>query len=810
MKSITSTYIKTVLLFIAIAMNSTVLTAQTTCSNGYLSKPDVFTTYSKKSYMDKIYNNEIDLSDLKSTNNSYCWVVYSDRNENSLYYKIDGRQKSDKLSYMERLSVKEVRGNWLLVYSEIFTKDGYEQRDLERGWIKAENLILSQEAALLNDKSSTKKAMILVSVSNLDPSNISSSKNELESKKFYDRPSTSLSNKIGSAKKFKIYYILKESQNMVLLCKSDRLVGSNKVLAGRVSGWIPKINITNWDHKVCLEPSYGDRAVKDYGDKEIPIFTDDENYIKDFISNGDYTTSKSHIIKKITIEIARQDPGIMRMPILETDNDQPNIKKVASIASMYNKSGKDQNEITDAKNKIQNLSKSASNVDFMFIVDATMSMSRYYAAIKKSIQNIISNNNLTGTNAKLRFGIAIYRDYADGNKAFEIQPLTSNYEAVLSKVSTTVCGSKDFDIPEAQYQGLIKGIQQAGFNKNHSNVVVLIGDAGNHPVDEKGYDKKGYRVKDVVAEMNNYNINLISFQVHAGSLPCYTQFNFDAQDYLLGAANARFKVKTKVYLTELSPNSNISNTYKLTYGSNNNDDEFKMFGRFTYATGNKAMSTSILEKNINRSTSIYINKIQKEIALFENVLDGEGGKNGEFTDEFIDYLKRKGFTENQIKILMNLGDISSKGRTSVKYFNKDEECFYPVVFLSADEKDNINRILGKLKSWGGISSKKKALKNALTQQAMDMLGAPKDVVENKTMNEIWDIILGIPFGGDTMIKNRLLRDLDKLDDATFKPFYSKFKVKAEKFTDGPFYDSMFEIAGQRFYWIPLDKFPGNE
>ena len=43
------------------------------------------------------------------------------------------------------------------------------------------------------------------------------------------------------------------------------------------------------------------------------------------------------------------------MPILETDNDQPNIKKVASIASMYNKSGKDQNEITGARKKIENL-----------------------------------------------------------------------------------------------------------------------------------------------------------------------------------------------------------------------------------------------------------------------------------------------------------------------------------------------------------------------------------------------------------------------------------------------------------------------
>ena len=806
MRSITSTFIKTVLLFIAIAMNSTVLTAQTTCSNGYLSTPDVFTTYSKKSYMDKIYNNEIDLRNLKSTNNSYCWVVYSDRNGNSLYYSIDGRQKSDKLSFMERLSVKEVRGNWLLVYSQVLNKDGYEQRDVERGWIKAENLILSNKAALLNDKSSTKKAMILVSVSNLDPSTMSIFKNELENKKFYDRPTSIKSYENGgTAKKFKIYYILKETQNMVLLSKSDKLTGSSIVLSERVSGWMLKLNITNWDHRLCLEENYGNTAFRNYGDRKIPIFTDDDKYIKDFISNGDYTTSKSHILKNTTIEKNRKDPYIMRMPILETDNDQPNIKKVASIASLENKSGKAQKEIAVAIKKIVKLKNEANNVDFMFVVDATQSMSKYYSSIKKSIQNIISNNNLTGTNAKLRFGIAIYRDYADGDKAFEIQPLTSNYEAVLSKVSTTVCGSKDYDIPEAQYQGLIKGIQQAGFNKTHSNVVVLIGDAGNHAI-----DPKGYKVKDVVAEMNNYNINLIAFQVIAGSNISFQKFSWDAQDYLYGAANVIVNKNTKVNLTELSTNSNINNTYKLTYGANNSDDKFKMFGRFTYATGNKAMSTSILENNIISSITIFIDKIQNEIAVLENVLDGGGGKNGTFTPVFIDNLKRRGFTENDIKILMNQGEISAKGRTSVKYFNQSTDCFYPVVFLSADEKDNIDRILGKLKSWGGVGSKKKALKNALTQQAMDMLGAPKDVVENKTMNDIWDIILGIPFGGDGMIKNRLLRDLDKLDDATFKPFYSKFKGQAEKFTNNPFDDSMFEMDGQRFYWIPLDKFPGNE
>jgi len=790
------------LLFIVIIKGSTALYAQTTCKSGYLSTPDVFTNYSKKSYMDQIYNNEIDLRTLES-NDSYCWVVYSDRDNNSLFYTIDGRQKSDTLSFMERLTVKEVRGNWLLVYSQVLMKDGVEERDVERGWIKAENLILSNKAALLNDKSSTKKAMILVSVSNLDPSTMNSFKNELENKKFYNGPSTSsrFENK-RTAKKFKIYYILKETQNMVLLSSSDKLSGSSELLSGgRVSGWMLKLNITNWDHRVCLESSYGNTAVKNYENSKIPIFTDDEKYIKDFISNGDYTTSKAHIIKYLNIERKRKDPYIMRMPILGTDNNQPNIKRVASIARMEVKGAGPEGEIVAAKKKIVRLKNAVNNVDVMFIVDATMSMSKYYKAINKSIQNIISNNQLTGTNAKLRFGIAVYRDYADGDQAFEIQPLTSDYNTVLAKVSTIVCESKDFDIPEAQYQGLIKGIQQAGFNKKHSNVVVLIGDAGNHDP-----DSRGYTVAKVVDEMNKYNINLIAFQVIAGSNISFQKFNWDAQDYLYNAANVIVNDNTKVKLTQISTN----NTYKLTYGNGNKDNAFMMFGRFTYASANRAMSTEILEQNINNSTDIYIKKIQKEIALLENILGGEGGKQGIYTPEFIDYLKRMGFTQDQIKLLMNLGEISSKGRTSIKYFNKSTECFYPVVFLSADEKDKIDRTLNKLKKWGGIGSKKQALKTALTQQAMDMLGAPKDVVENKTMNDIWDIILGVPFSGDSRISKLLLRDLNKLDDNTFKEFYSKFRNQAKKFTNNPFDDSMFEMAGQRFYWIPLDKFPGNE
>ena len=132
--------------------------AQTQCSDGYLATPDVFKSYCKKSFLDDIYNNKLDLRTLKSKTGSSCWIVYSDRDENQLFYTKDGREKSEKLSFMERLVVKETNGSWLLIYSQTLEIDGVIKNNIERGWIKAKNIILSSNAALLNQKSSTKKS----------------------------------------------------------------------------------------------------------------------------------------------------------------------------------------------------------------------------------------------------------------------------------------------------------------------------------------------------------------------------------------------------------------------------------------------------------------------------------------------------------------------------------------------------------------------------------------------------------------------------------------------------------------------------
>ena len=247
-------YISTILVVLLYHFN---VQAQNTCIDGYLVIPKEFESYCKQSYLKDIYNNRIDLRDLDYRTNR-CWAVFSDRDNNNLYSSKNGRRTNDKLSFMERLLVKEVSGNWLHVYSGVLTKNGRVENNVDRGWIKADKLILSDFAGILNEKSITRKGFVLTSLNNIDPANMKRYEDELTNKYFYSTPNQNTSNRNGKkAKVFQIYYILKESQSMVLLSRVDKISGSTKVLQESVYGWIPKINVTNWDNRVCLEQNYG-------------------------------------------------------------------------------------------------------------------------------------------------------------------------------------------------------------------------------------------------------------------------------------------------------------------------------------------------------------------------------------------------------------------------------------------------------------------------------------------------------------------------------------------------------------------------
>ena len=181
------------------------------CDKIILKTPKVLSGYGAADFMKKVYSNKIYFDDVVfSEKIDQCWVVYSDRSDNYVYSDPNGFVET-KLNYLDRCFVTEFNGFWLRIVDE-------KKKNL--GWIKASNLILTRNT-LLNEKSSTRKAMILMSQEDLQKSDLD--KDNIF-KKFYKQPSKDDKYFSGKeARNFEIYFILKETTGSVLLARNDKI-----------------------------------------------------------------------------------------------------------------------------------------------------------------------------------------------------------------------------------------------------------------------------------------------------------------------------------------------------------------------------------------------------------------------------------------------------------------------------------------------------------------------------------------------------------------------------------------------------------
>ena len=754
----------------------------------YMYVPKALNKYVKASFIEDIYNNNVSLVSLtEKANSTRFWTVYSDRANNTLYTKGGWEKENERpLKLMERVVVKDIKerdGNtWLHVYSKSYKEMGKNPKNhVERGWIKAENVLLSN-FALLNNQGIPKKRLMLYSLG--EPNE----EIQKEHYYYYNQPEVGAKGDENVARKFRIFYVLKKEPGWVLLSKTDKLEGSNEI--GDILGWVPRRYTTAWDHRVCYEPASNREAYNTYKNKDLPIFSR-KRTLNQFIETG--KLQETEVFKTFHVKSERPRPYIMRMPIM--NNIGANKKKVVTIQSINEMTNEEEAKIDK---KINTLENKQELVNILLVVDATESMSKYLPQIKESITEIIRNNNISDANTSLRFGLAVYRDYPDDSDDFNLVPLTEDHDKVINKLLQTDTHSKDKDLPEAQYQGLVKGIRKAGFNKDNSNVVVLVGDAGNHTNDPEGYTSD-----KVINALQEYNASMIAFQVINGKAPSYDTFNFDVMNYLTKSAEEYGGV-------ELRETGN-KNTYKLVYpGLSEEERSLLRFGRFTYASGDQnIMEPSILKDNITRLVSDYLFTVEKGITILKNMR--EGNVQGDMNPEMVKWLKDHDFSEEQIGKLQNLGEFTKRGYISKKYYNNDVKAFSPVVFLSSNEKRKIDNTLRKLtKGKMSITERKKALQNTLLEQCKKILGEVSDrQIYDKNMNEIWQIILSIPFTGSSKIKNTLLRNIKSISDKKFRPFYDGFEEAANEFITNDYRNSRFELANQTYYWIPLKDIPGN-
>lgn len=778
--------------------------AQPKDKDGHIYIPSELSSYVGTQLMNDLFNGMRSLNSL-TYNTETPWVVFSDRSNNKTMNAPNstfpfGRE----LDFMEPLYVTQVNGSWLKVQKRSERVEGKLIRNIDVGWLHADKTVLTRYP-VLNEFRSTRKAMALISLEDK-----SIGLKELEKLKeqyvLYADPNGKF--KKGISEKFQIYYILKELNGMKLLAGTDELDNNKEALYVNVAGWMRNTNITNWDSKVCLEPNSGKMIERQYNGKTADVF-DSKETLEAWHRSG-HTNPHKRVIS-FPLGDTVLPPSVMRMPILSTpEKGGLQTVKVATVGNPNESSITTQQRVK-LQEELRELTSKSKDVNVVFVIDGTKSMERYYKSVAASVQKVFDESETLAIGARLRFGAVIYRDYADVPNDYEVFPLTANKDDVEKWLMNVRCYSNDNDIPEAQYNGIIKGLDKVGMKNDQSNVVVLVGDAGNHSPDKHTLDQ-------ATSIISKYNANFISFQVFGDKDDrWYNKFNLDAKKYLVGLSKA--SIKNSSIKPKLAKKPHFDNTFEIKFLSSDGNDytNLYMFGLFTYAPDRVQMRTEVLEEGIRDALSNYLEQLNVKIQTINGLLSGRNSSQS-YDPQIPKIFCEKCCSDTEadynrcVQLLSNMGDFSFIGYTDMKLYGQ-RDVYKPVVFLSYKELTSLQTKFSKLSSPLLTNSQ---LRNRMYEAIIGLMKVIKDdpvaIIEEKTLNETWELILGIPFDESNIyndLGNVKIKDLRSNQSQDFKDFLDDVSIKSKSFNATKFKNNSFELSGTQFFWVPLSEFPGN-
>jgi hypothetical protein len=120
------------------------------------------------------------------------------------------------------------------------------------------------------------------------------------------------------------------------------------------------------------------------------------------------------------------------------------------------------------------------NVNFIFVMDATKGMGPYLKVVADTLEAAAAPIQNDSQNINLQYGAVVYRDRANLPKErFDIVPLTTDVQQVarfLRNQRDPTSGDRDFE--EALFDGLRIALEEVA-EPNKENILIVVGDAGN-------------------------------------------------------------------------------------------------------------------------------------------------------------------------------------------------------------------------------------------------------------------------------------------------------------------------------------------
>jgi len=760
------------------------------------------------------------------------WIAYSSFDNNPTYMKADGREVKKYLGFLDKVYITEIDGKYAHIYKDsnlnlLSWELSNDATDM--GWISMKELMLTDHCLVEEQSLIANKCMILNTFNALKKGN--SDQSDFVS--FYLDPE--LKNATGDQSKiFQIFYVFKTYRKSgevvsLLVGTSNRLSDpeSRDELKNTIKGWVPFDRVVEWNHRVAVEPNYESDAAEERKSKGIKTSVFD-SYEKSVDFQQGKEVNPRFLIWSSDTYMDRKNGEWIRFPLVNKDGDMFRLGVMGSLDNVDGEELYSTEENAELRAKTAETALKLRKINILFVVDGTSSMGKYFQssivpAIRETINTLVERQSLNN----FQFGALIYRDADEKDRLIQTIPLTTNYDEVINRLKKVE--AKDiFDLSkgEALYQGLYDGFRGVLNSNDETNVVILIGDAGNREDNRTHVEET-----DLINYIYKRDANLICFQVYNdGSDPTYGDFKTQTMR-IIEDVSKKHAQDSKDIIKAAGQDKN----YKVTYIENGKNSYIWDGSRYfeaIYADKGETKDVSELKKAIvraiekrnDRTNEIITmrNMVLEEGASIETatlkVSESSGDDGYDQTDAlgagFLKLMKDAGLTDDQIqKAIQDKVQIYNEGYSPYTVQNLNNPLYTKVLLYSANEFSDMYSLLTDLVEARNSTQARQKLYDVWVETLGRYLGEiDKAELEEMSLGDIQNMVFGLP-GAEGLIKEKTLseiRDEKELPEKELNAYLYQVKKKwsaFDKIANFKDYPYTFMTNNKKYYWISEDMIP---
>lgn len=748
------------------------------------------------------------------------WQVFSVNHQTQTYKDHLAKEPFKTVGFLESFLVVEDSTYCLKLYKDPnLNIDGTLSDEAEFfGWVPKADLLLWNHALVTLKGHIDKKAMILNTVSSIEKAKRGDNNNIVS---FCS--DANLKNETGKTSNlFQVFYVYKMIDNAVLLGKVAR-ISDKEFVKDDIVGWVSVDRVNFWDHRIAVEPNFEEEAVEERKTAGLKtVIFNSRSQAKSLLNNQPF--DQDAVLWNADPYDERNIGDWRRFPLLRRYSD--NTLRIGVMGEINSKNGEvlSQRQNAEIQREYNERRNKRRNINIVFVIDGSTSMQPYFGAVSTAINESMNELSSKYTKNTIRFGAVVYRDFAENERMIEMEPITSKLNRITSFLEGVEAKDEnDTDTPEAVNMGLKTALRQTNLPTDETNILVLIGDAGNH----KRQDDSQVPQEQVVSLLNNVNAHMLTFQVNSNGGRSYRDFIEESKSMILAAAESRNgnieRAKNSSNMTLDLPVFNLdeSKSYRL--------DNSEMIGFISQAIPGKRMQADQLKQEVKRIVKASNAQIDDLLNITDQIVMEGSNVNraterevnveankyvSSYTPSVLNMLGDMDITDDQLRILCDEKyQFYMEGYSPYRVQGMEYPLFQNVLFLTRLELAQlIIKFDGLINANTGFKRRRK-MKDAWVELLKQHIGGLTRLqMEEMTMEQINEKVFGLP-GSSSFLSNIKLKDITDqavINDNEFQRYVVQIERKhnmLDRIYNKDNYEYSFSSNDQKYYWIAESFLP---